>query len=410
FSLLSQLHGVLLSLHVTFSGFSLVLVGHKRLILLFKCTPMFAGVNTSCPLELSPPRVVVKYGDPVTISCMTWKRDHDGMGWEAPQGGKSISNVTSSNWTVDSLTEWDMSPICFFASHYKGCTITPGLVLYKTISIRSSGDLKEGEETVFTCDIVDVAPLQNLSVTWFKGDTIIHRETFNDSTKEPVSQSSILQFTPTREDSGSTITCEARLDLGPVGPDLKVSSEEYAVTVFYVPCTVVEITEGQTIEEKCAVTGNPAPKVRWFQDGELINSSVPFGRKDAGRYAVEAEGHTPLNKTITFIVLCECHPPASQFITRPGYTLLKRLYVFLPSDGPELECPSTYTVLEHDDRNLACTVEGYPTPEIIWYKDGEEVELPETFTRRDAGQYVITASNSLTSVNSTVDIVVLCKS
>uniref|UniRef100_A0A672IV70 Ig-like domain-containing protein n=1 Tax=Salarias fasciatus TaxID=181472 RepID=A0A672IV70_SALFA len=200
-------------------------------------------------------KVVVKYGDPVTISCMTWKRDHDGMGWEAPQGGKSISNVTSSNWTVDSLTEWDMSPICFFASHYKGCTITPGLV------IRSSGDLKEGEETVFTCDIVDVAPLQNLSVTWFKGDTIIHRETFNDSTKEPVSQSSILQFTPTREDSGSTITCEARLDLGPVGPDLKVSSEEYAV--------------GSDVWLKCSSVGNPRPKYSWtyYRTGNVEEES-----------------------------------------------------------------------------------------------------------------------------------------
>ncbi|CAN9505574.1 unnamed protein product [Ophioblennius macclurei] len=350
------------------------------------------GVNTSCPIELSPPSVVMKYGDPVSVNCTMSRNDSGGIGWEVSQGGSSLEQVKVLEWAVDSLQVWSISPICYFLSnlaHGKQCMVHLGVVIYtfpETVSIRSSSgfnsQMREGEESVFSCDIVNVAPLQNLSVTWFKGDTIIHRETFSNSTKEPVNQTSVLKFMPLREDSGSVIRCEARLNLGPVGPDLNVSSEELSFTVSFGPevlCTVVEIPEGQTIEEKCAVTGYPSPHVAWFKDGAPVNSSAPFMREDAGRYEVKAEGSKSITKPVTFLVLY----------------------------GPELTCPSTYTALEYAVRNLTCTVKGYPKPETIWYKDGEEVELPESLTRRDAGQYTVTASNSLMSVNVTVDVTVL---
>lgn len=83
--------------------------------------------------------------------------------------------------------------------------------------------------------------------------------------------------------------------------------------------------------------------------------------------------------------------------------------MFLHPDDPELFCPSVYTVVEHTPHNLTCTVEGYPKPNIIWYKDGEEVELPENLTRRDAGQYLIVAESVMATVNATVDITVVCE-
>lgn len=82
---------------------------------------------------------------------------------------------------------------------------------------------------------------------------------------------------------------------------------------------------------------------------------------------------------------------------------------FLLPDGPELSCPSEYTVVEHTPHNLTCTVEGYPRPKISWFKDDEEVELPEKLTRHDAGQYLILAENDNETVNATVDITVICK-
>lgn len=83
--------------------------------------------------------------------------------------------------------------------------------------------------------------------------------------------------------------------------------------------------------------------------------------------------------------------------------------MFLFPDAPELFCPGVYTVLEHAPHNLTCTVMGYPKPDIVWYKDGEEVELPENLTRHDAGQYLIVADNIMATVNATVNITVVCE-
>lgn len=99
-------------------------------------------------------------------------------------------------------------------------------------------------------------------------------------------------------------------------------------------------------------------------------------------------------------------PLASCCIVNPLYT---KEQVFLLPDKPELKCPSNYTALEDAPHNLSCTVEGFPKPEVMWFKDEDDVALPESLTRSDTGQYVITASNNLSSINVTVEIYVVCK-
>lgn len=116
----------------------------------------------------------------------------------------------------------------------------------ETISISpdSDGALKEAEEYNFTCNIHNIAPVQSLTVTWYKGDTIIYTDTFNNPSKKPVNQTSVLSFTPHRQDDGVTFRCEAHLDLQPEGPQLKVSSQEYNITVNckYITCTIWNVT------------------------------------------------------------------------------------------------------------------------------------------------------------------------
>lgn len=91
--------------------------------------------------------------------------------------------------------------------------------------------MTEMKEYNFTCDVHNIAPVQNLTVRWYKGDTFVFMDTFDNPSKEPVNQSSVFSFTPTRQENGVTFRCEAHLNLGPEGPQLHAFSEEYNITV-----------------------------------------------------------------------------------------------------------------------------------------------------------------------------------
>lgn len=112
----------------------------------------------------------------------------------------------------------------------------------ETISIRSSsrsgGVMDEGMHYSFSCDIHNVAPVQNVTVMWYKGDAMVYREIIDNPSKEPVNHTSVLSVTPTREDNGVTFRCEAMLDLLPEGPQLIASSQEFNITVYceYITC------------------------------------------------------------------------------------------------------------------------------------------------------------------------------
>ncbi|XP_056256732.1 hemicentin-2 [Seriola aureovittata] len=349
------------------------------------------GVHGSCPIELNPPSVVVRYGDAVSVNCSTSETMFDGMGWEVTEGGISPKKVNHLTWSVKNLKNWDISPQCFLnpspESTFEQCTKEAKIVLYtfpEQVSISSSsGLMREEEEYNFTCHIQHVAPVQNLTVRWYKEDTLIRTDTFNNTSKKPVDQSSVYSFTAKRQDNGVTLRCEAHMDLGPEGPQFDLSSQGYNITVHFGPdvkCPInnLHLQEGATLTSRCPVEGNPAPYVRWIKNGNPTDPDIPLSRKNAGVYILEAEGASSIRVEVQVFVLY----------------------------GPELKCPSPYTTLEYVHHNFTCIVEGYPKPEITWYRDGEEVELPEILTRRDAGKYLITASNSVSIVNFTADITV----
>lgn len=102
------------------------------------------------------------------------------------------------------------------------------------MSINSLPPVIEGEPRYLQCDVQNVAPVQYLKVTWYKQQSPVKSSSFTESTITPMNVSSELMIKPSREDDGAKYWCEAKLELGPDGPQPPptVTSEPFRIEVY----------------------------------------------------------------------------------------------------------------------------------------------------------------------------------
>ncbi|KAF7666002.1 hypothetical protein LDENG_00122250 [Lucifuga dentata] len=235
-------------------------------------------VSRSCPIQLSPPRVVVRYGDPVFVNCTSSVTQPEGMGWESSYGGTGLKeHATSVSWEVESLKDWEIAPKCFInLQDDTQCIEELPVTVYKmpdSVSLSQSsemGPILEGTEHRMQCDIIDVAPVKNLSVIWYKEDEIIHTESDDIVIASPVNLSFVYNLRPQRGDNGTFIWCSAKLDFGPSGPNLPATlSKSREIIVLYPPAFIqpetetVNLSAGNKIILNCTAVGNPMPAYSW---------------------------------------------------------------------------------------------------------------------------------------------------
>ncbi|XP_061079157.1 intercellular adhesion molecule 1-like [Conger conger] len=228
-----------------------------------------------CPLLIQPPRVVVRHGDPVSVNC-TISGDHDGMGWEASEGSVFWEeHVQFVTWRLKTLTDWEIGPYCYADIPIDleddfHCTRSLNIAVYKppdsvSISVvNHTGPMLEGKQYQLQCEVQNIAPVQYLTVKWYKGETFENQTSDDDLTKTPVNVFTTLLISPTCADDGAQYSCVAELELGPEGPQPspEVKSDPLNITVFYKPRITEWLEkprEGETPDNlvSCRAEGNP---------------------------------------------------------------------------------------------------------------------------------------------------------
>ncbi|XP_017286846.1 intercellular adhesion molecule 1 isoform X2 [Kryptolebias marmoratus] len=206
--------------------------------------------------------------------------------------GKVSQNGTTFFWTVESLTEWGSEPMCFYNMKTGGqCFTTLPLILYQppqSVSmsvVNHTGPMTECSEYTLQCIVGNIAPAEHLTVTFYRGSTPLGHRTSNSTTKEPVTETFTLSYRTRRQDDGAQFWCEAKLELGPEGPQRPpvVKSEKLTAVVLYRPELLVsenpdtiQVTEGNPLYLNCSAEGNPAPSYTWAlpYSGSCHNGSV----------------------------------------------------------------------------------------------------------------------------------------
>uniref|UniRef100_A0A673ZSX0 Immunoglobulin superfamily member 10-like n=1 Tax=Salmo trutta TaxID=8032 RepID=A0A673ZSX0_SALTR len=257
--------------------------------LLLSSLSLYCDFTDAECLVISPARLVVKYGDPASSNCSSDTPVQ--MGWEATQGGMGLTDkeVKSLNWSVDSVTDWNIKPTCFTEGGQ--CKKQLDITVYKlpdsvSISYRTYPDpMVEKHHYQLQCLVQNIAPIERLRVTFYKVNTtgeqteLDTQQKSKDNIKTPENGAYTLDFTPSRDDDRAQLWCSAMLDLGPEGPQPPpvMESDRLNITVLYKPlitmspgCFSMRITEGDTLSLNCSANGNPAPSYGW-----LLPQSAP---------------------------------------------------------------------------------------------------------------------------------------
>ncbi|XP_026056876.1 intercellular adhesion molecule 1-like isoform X3 [Carassius auratus] len=260
------------SLTIPFRIFYLLFLGFG-----FLCFSQIAGAQAECPVQLSQQRVVVRYNGSVAVNCST-SVSHKGMGWESSEGAVPKTSNSLIIWRVSHLTEWEIQPSCYI-NYERQCLIELPVIIYKTpdnvsISIvKRTGPMIEGQQYELQCDVQNVAPVHNLTVKWYKGQTLLDQTNAIKYSRTPVNETVLLLIRPDRDDDGAQYRCEAELDLGAEGPQYppNKTSDFLSITVYSKPIinetklpSVVPVFRGYSEEIVCEAEGNPKPTISWI--------------------------------------------------------------------------------------------------------------------------------------------------
>ncbi|XP_037327999.2 vascular cell adhesion protein 1-like [Pungitius pungitius] len=238
----------------------------------------------------TPPSLVVRFGDPTSANCSVCEDAcvRNKYDVESPVG--QITKIGSTIvWTVDALTEWSPSSLCYYSNDagQQCCTYLP-VTVYKppqkvSISVNHRGPMMEGHQYTLQCTVEDVAPVKNLSVTFYRGQTALGQpQSINSTEEKPVTQNFTLHINPGREADGAEFWCEAKLELGPEGPKLPPveKSQKITATVHYKPHLEgssppdpIRIQEGELLRLNCPAVANPPPLYTWTHELKLIEVS-----------------------------------------------------------------------------------------------------------------------------------------
>ncbi|XP_077935725.1 intercellular adhesion molecule 1 isoform X2 [Gasterosteus aculeatus] len=227
-------------------------------------TPL-SGSAAGCPLTVSPSTLVVRFGDPVTANCSVSQMGFSLLGWKVSLPTPEPTMDRFLVWRVDRITDWGIQPVCYALADTGGkCDITLPLTVYKppqnvSISfVNLTGPMLEGRQYTLQCTVEDVAPVKDLRVTFYRGQTALGQpQSINTTVEKPVTQIFTLDISPGREEDEEEYWCEAKLELGLDGPKLPSVVTSQKVTTFgkYINATG-HLGQKNVTVEVCPGSGN----------------------------------------------------------------------------------------------------------------------------------------------------------
>uniref|UniRef100_A0A3Q4BA76 Ig-like domain-containing protein n=1 Tax=Mola mola TaxID=94237 RepID=A0A3Q4BA76_MOLML len=198
------------------------------------------------PLTLDPPEVIGRYDDIVMVNCTTSYDFHDKMYWKVGQADPIEEEEISFVTLPLTLSNWSLNAKCNININDSiECSKNLEITVYKlpdVVSVVGPDVMVEGTEYPLVCDIINVTPLQNLNVKWYRGNETVHTQIVSGTSVTPVNVSLTLMVTAGRDLGGAHFRCEVELIFGANGPEFipTATSSPYTAAVF-LTCMIFNI-------------------------------------------------------------------------------------------------------------------------------------------------------------------------
>lgn len=177
----------------------------------------------------SPPSLVVEYGSTASVRCTACQQacQHQQTGMNVSVG-QARRDGNLMLWKTEELLEWDVSATCHHTDENgtQCCSHLP-VTVYKPPSymffnlVQQIDGVPEQTQYTLRCSVFDVVPLEQVVVTFYKemNQTVetLGEQKSKRSSRTPATEAFILNVQKIENDN-SLYWCEAKLDLGPDGP------------------------------------------------------------------------------------------------------------------------------------------------------------------------------------------------
>lgn len=334
-------------------------------------------------------QVAAQLGDSLVLTCSVTDCESPSFSWRT-QGGSPLSGMVRSERTESTVT---LSSVSFESEDQYLCTVMCGhrkvekeiqVELYsfpQDPEIEMSGLLVSGDPVTVNCKVPFVYPFDHLEIEIHKGETLMANKHFSEKMdiKSLKNKSLEMTFTPTNEDTGKVLVCQAKLHIGAMESEPKqrqstqtlyVNVAPTDMTVLVNPSSILE--EGSSVNMTCTSSGLPAPKIQWsrqLSNGELQPLSenatltlISTKMKDSGIYVCEG-------------------------INQAGISRKKvELTIQVTPKDIQLTAFPSKSVKEGDMVVISCTCENVPETWIILKK---KTETGDTVLKSIDGSYTI---------------------
>uniref|UniRef100_A0A1I7TK31 Ig-like domain-containing protein n=1 Tax=Caenorhabditis tropicalis TaxID=1561998 RepID=A0A1I7TK31_9PELO len=241
----------------------------------------------------------------------------------------------------------------------------------------------EGELTLMDAKLNIVKPKPK--ITWLKDGIEIKSDDHFKLVEEEDGTLKLSILSTKLDDKGRiTIKAESEFGVAECSASLGVvKGRPMAKPAFQSDIAPINLTEGDTLECKLLITGDPTPFVKWYINGQLVCATEDTEISNAnGVYTMKIHGVTA---DMTGKIKCVAYNKAGEATIEGPLKVVAPIPVEFETSLCDATCR------EGDTLKLKAVLLGEPEPVVSWYVNGKKLEESQNIKiHSEKGTYTVT--------------------